>query len=151
METTLRPHTRSLRNHAQENRNLPYLRQGCKTCSTLITHNCNADAALNSSNASATSPVAVHLQQPPANHPILLLTHAFKNAIQRNDIQKHENQFRIFPFMTAQTSVKPNDRREHPQLPPSTTSEPTRPDPHGLLPKRYPGSQDGLGWVRVIR
>ena len=43
---------------------------------------------LSNSNATPTSPTAGDLPQQPANHLILLLTYAFQNAIQMNDIHE---------------------------------------------------------------
>ena len=64
---------------------------------------------LSNSNATPTSPTAGDLPQQPANHLILLLTYAFQNAIQINDIHElkdikkfvhpnHENRLRFFPL-----------------------------------------------------
>ena len=55
-------------------------------CSTQNTHICNLDVALNGSNGSLTSPTIADRPQPPINHPILILTPVFQDAIQENDI-----------------------------------------------------------------
>ena len=52
-------------------------------CCTPNTHICNLDVVLNGSNA---SPTAADRPQPAINHPILILTTAFQDAIQENDI-----------------------------------------------------------------
>ena len=60
--------------------------QGCMICCTPNNHMCNLDEALNSSDATQTSPTHVDLPQPPPNHLILVFTNRFLNAIQMNDV-----------------------------------------------------------------
>ena len=88
------------------------------------------NVALNSSNASSTSPTTADRSQPPANHAILLPTAMFNIAIQEKDIDeltainhlynKPWNPTCTSFFRTTPTSVPP-DR------PPWTSSTPTSP------------------------
>ena len=55
-------------------------------CCTPTNHVRNLDEALNSSDATQTSPTDVYLPQPPPNHRILVFTNRFLNAIQTNDV-----------------------------------------------------------------
>ena len=70
-------------------RSSPCLQQGCLLCYAPPSHVRNLDVDLNSSNASSSSP-SKPLPQPPDDHPIALLTFAFQNAIQTNDIDELE-------------------------------------------------------------
>ena len=55
-------------------------------CSTLNNHIHNLDVALNGSNDTPTSPTTTDRPQPLINHPILILTATFQDAIQENNI-----------------------------------------------------------------
>jgi len=70
-------------------RSSPCLQQGCLLCYAPPSHVRNLDVDLNSSNASSSTP-SKPLPQPPDDHPIALLTFAFQNAIQTNDIDELE-------------------------------------------------------------
>ena len=71
-------------------RKSPCQLQGCTFCSAPTSHIHNLDADLDSSNASSTPPTTIHLPRPPADHPILLLTSVFQNAIQTNNVHELE-------------------------------------------------------------
>ena len=98
-------------------RNSPCLQQGCMICSTPNNHIRNLNVAMNGSNASPTSPATSDRPQPPINHPILILTTRFQDAIQENDIfeltyvdyqyTKPWNLTWISYCMTAPTSMPP--------------------------------------------
>ena len=72
-------------------RNTPCLQQGCLFWSTPTSHVRNLGEDLDSSNASSTPPTTITLPWPPADHPILLLTSAFQNAIQTNNMHELED------------------------------------------------------------
>ena len=71
-------------------RKSPCQSQGCTYCHTPTSHIRNLDANLDSSNASLTPPTTINLHRPPADQPILLLTSAFHNAIQTNNVYELE-------------------------------------------------------------
>ena len=72
-------------------RKSPCYLQGCTFCHAPTSHVRNLDVDLNSSDASSTPTISLQLPRPPADHPIISLTLAFHNAIQRNDVNEIED------------------------------------------------------------
>ena len=70
-------------------RTSPCQHQGCLVCATPTNHVRNLDEALSNSDASQVHPATDEgplLPAPPPNHPILIITAAFKRAIMKKDI-----------------------------------------------------------------
>ena len=81
METPPRLHTRNFKEPARHH-------QGCLVCSTPTNHIRNLDEALNSSDATQTSPTTDELPDPPTDHPICHLNTALQLAIQKNNVNE---------------------------------------------------------------
>ena len=67
-------------------RNFPCRLSGCTICPTPTNHVRNLDEELETGHTSPTPPTSSNLPLPQPNHPILLLSIAFKNAIKENRI-----------------------------------------------------------------
>ena len=86
-------------------RNSPCRLSGCTICPTPTNHVRNLDEELETGHTSPTPPTSSNLPLPPPNHPILLLSIAFKNAIKEALSKQFVLQLEInLEFATYDTS-----------------------------------------------